>query len=79
MRRQATTPPAPTTVSRKRRRGHGFFQSANGVWVIDLVYRGHRIRKRLGRGLSADVVKQIAQRGAIGGAALRLGRVDRDQ
>jgi hypothetical protein len=54
MRRQATTPPATPAVSRKRRRGHGFYQSANGVWVIDLVYRGHRIRKRLGRGLPVE-------------------------
>lgn len=35
------------------------------MWILDLVYKGHRIRKRLGRGLSADTVKQIARREAV--------------
>ena len=44
---------------RKARRGGGYYRSADGTWCVDLVFKGFRIRRRLGRGLSADVVKQM--------------------
>jgi integrase len=55
-----------TASSRKRRTARlGAYRDARGVWIIDLVYRGHRVRKRLGRGLSFETVKQIAQRESL--------------
>jgi integrase len=49
---------------RRLNRG-AFILAKRGVWIIDLVYRGHRVRKRLGRGLPFEAVKQIAQREAV--------------